>query len=212
MEYIKRKLRKSVNFPATIKSIGWMMKYLQFTAIDLTEIYEGTFNKMRHLLCWIHMIFVSFGFVFGASVIDSDSVYRFVNNDYFPNNFKQLLGLGLSLTILSMTMRFDHLLCQAKSGLSCYKMFYALQHDIKSEHELIDKNYKRLSIYSQLIDWIYLRCMGIMMISIVLVGTMYIVLVCNKFGFQLISPLCLYWIIMVSMPVSLTPVLGGITI
>ena len=51
MEYIKTKLRKSVNFPAKVKSIGWIMKYFQFTAIDLTEVNEGKFNKTRYLLC-----------------------------------------------------------------------------------------------------------------------------------------------------------------
>ena len=183
MEYIKTKLRKSVNFPATIKSIGWMMKYFQFTAIDLTEIYEGTFNRIRYLLCWIHLPLVGLGFLQIFSMVNWDQYYQLLVDEKFPNNFKQLLVLGMALNVLSEVMRYDHLDGQRKSGLSFYKIFYSLQHDIKSEHQLTHGNYKRLSLYSQTIDWIYLKIGSIIMISTVSISILHIAVVSTKIWF-----------------------------
>ena len=212
MEYIKTKFKKSVNFPATIRSIGWIMKHFQFTAIDLTEIYEGTFNKTRYLLCWFHFLLVGLGFLQAFGIVNWNKCYEWIIDENFPNNVKQLIQLGMRLIVLSQVMRYDHLDGQRKSGLSFYKIFYSLQHDIKSEHQLTDENYKRLSLYSQLIDWIYLKIGSFLMISITSISTLYIAVVCNKIGFKLISPLCLYFIFIGSIPNSVTPLLVGITI
>ena len=138
--------------------------------------------------------------------------YQLFIDENFPNNFKQLLQLGMTFLVFSEVMRYDHLDGQRKSGLSFYKTFYSLQHDIKSEHKLTGENYKRISIYSQTIDWVYLKIGSIIMISTVSISILYIAVVTTKIGFKLVSPLCMYWNLMVGMPVSLTPVLSVIII
>ena len=109
------------------------------------------------MLCWIHLLLVGLGFLQAFAIENCNQYYQLFIDEDFPNNFKQLLQLGIAFLILSEVMRYDHLDGQRKSGLSFYKIFYSLQHDIKSEHPLTDENYKRISLYSQLIDWIYLK-------------------------------------------------------
>ena len=154
---IKTKLSKLISFKNTIKSIGWLMKYAQVTAMDLNEIYEGKFNKTRHLMCWVHVISITFTLLLLLAVIIWDPLFYTFVDDKFPNNFRQLLELGFSLGAISVVMRYDYLDAQRKTNLSIFKMFYSLQHDIKSEHKLSDKNYKRVSVFAQLIDLLFLK-------------------------------------------------------
>lgn len=121
---IKAKLRKSVNFPSTIKSVGWMMKNFQFTAMNITDIYEGKLDKTRYWLCWVHQCSVILMIIMGTAILKSDTLYQLlVDENYFPKNTKQLLGLLLGLTILACVLRYDYLDGQRKSGLSFYKLF-----------------------------------------------------------------------------------------
>lgn len=121
---IKTKLSKLISFKNTIKSIGWLMKYAQVTAMDLNEIYEGKFNKTRHLMCWVHVISITFTLLLLLAVIIWDPLFYTFVDDKFPNNFRQLLQLGCTLMSISIIMRYDNLDDQRKTGLSSYQIFY----------------------------------------------------------------------------------------
>ena len=137
------------------KSMNQMMKIAVkyfLISISLNDIYYGNKNPKQFKKCVLTCILIWLMTLSLISFVLSDDMYSLIDSPFLPRHFRTLLSLLSISSIMLLTAKTDLLLGEIKSNLDQFKIFYYLINNIKSKHKLSKQNYKKISIFSRILQ------------------------------------------------------------
>ena len=127
-------------------------------SIGLNQIVNQTENrsKIKDSIFSIKYLILIFIFMLMSTLIlfaflISDQLFSLYEFPIPINNFRIILLLVITTSVLVLVIQIDFILGQINDHLCSLKVFYFLKKNLKLKHKLNAKNYKKLVILAQII-------------------------------------------------------------
>lgn len=209
MDLIKSNFDKFVDISKSVKLLGISFKKTHLISVDTTGIYNDEFNVKRYIMVVFDFFIMNISLLWLYLFYKFDSLYKLIDNEFLPQNFKAILIGVMFLLTFSIAIRFDFLMAEWNQKLSLLKLLYYFQEDIISKQGLTQSNKMKLSILAKMVEIIFLKgFVPLIGISLSL-GFVYIAIRSNKIVIQLFIPLFIYGVWLVA---STYAVVGSIAL
>lgn len=142
IDKMKLVLQQHFKVDHLLYKLAHLLKINLIVGIDHFE----TKNPKRFKLCLINYI-LSWIVILWHIIFLSSNLYSLIDGPFLPDGFNLVLTMATLALIHSLFMKTDILLGQIKSNLRPFQFSYYLAKNIKSKHELTEKNYNRLAIF-----------------------------------------------------------------
>ena len=123
-----------------------------FEEVRSSDVDQDSY--LRYLMCCLNLFMMIIGFILMFLIIYFDSLFNLIDNEYLPKHTKIILFASLVLIFNSIICRLDVIIEEWKNHLSFLKFFRHLQENNKSKHGLTQKNHKKLSLLSNLVNFV----------------------------------------------------------
>ena len=108
-------------------------------------------NPKRFKLCFIFCIFMWLTTIWHFLLLSSNDLWLLIDGPYFPDFGKTCVFVLTILLFFCSVVKTDYLLTEINNRLEALKMFHILSLNLKSLHQLTEKNYKRLALFSRIL-------------------------------------------------------------
>ena len=191
---LKSKANEYFILKNSLQHLSNFIKKSYVFSIGFDDIYYGNKNAKQLKISIFILAYLWFTVFYGLSSIFNDYMFSMMDIPLFSGHLRQLVMLGTSIVFLDAMFKTDYLIGEINCNLNPFKVFYYLMMNWKRNHQLNDKNYKKLAILSRIIQF-GLIDFGIIFILIVI----YITFI----QLAILSKNKLFWI---SFIVTMTPV------
>ena len=181
-----------INASNTLKQVGYWLKKLTITSVDITGLYNDEFNFKRYLVGWFNLLLMYLGIFLLTLSITNQWFFSLIDNQLIPKNFKIFVFYRILISIIATTFRFDILLAEWNETLIIFKVFYYIQEDIKSKHELTYENHRKFSILAKFLYVVSFKIIHPSIIAFAYLYYLYVAIISNRIIIQLLTPFAFY--------------------
>ena len=181
-----------------------------FEEVRSSDVDQDSY--LRYLMCCLNLFMMIIGFILMFLIIYFDSIFNLIDNEFLPKHTKIILFASLVLIFNSIIRPLDIIINEWKNHLSFLKIFRHLQENNKSKHGLTRKNYKKLSILSNLVNLMLIRGSIPTLASSLTFVVIYIAIKSNKLSFYLFTLLFIYLAFMVALTFMLVSSMAVLTL
>ena len=144
-ENIRLKLKEHFKVENINYNLHYILKKSLRISVGLDEIYFGTKNPKRFILCKIHRYYNVLLCLLHISFLTSNFMFSLIKTPYISDLYNPVIVIT-SLAVLTEIVHRDLLYCENKWNLSQFKICYLLAKNIKAKHKLNEQNYNRLAL------------------------------------------------------------------
>ena len=118
----------------SIKMIANLAKKAHLISVDITELFFNKFDLVRFFFGIVDLIFLLIYLIFSIVLYNNDSLYKLIDNEFLPKNFKVTLIALIFIYSFCICVRFDLMTSEWNHKLEFLKMcyFFAREHQRKT--------------------------------------------------------------------------------
>ena len=154
---IKHKVNEYFLMEKSIGILSNTMRRFYIFSVGFDEIYYGIKNSKRFRWCILFCIINWMNAIWHFLFLISDEMWSLIDGPFLPDHLRACVFLLGLVIFFNSVLKTDFLLGEINGNLDTLKMFYILSINLKSIHQLTEKNYKRLAILSRIIITILLN-------------------------------------------------------
>ena len=181
-----------INVSKTLKQVGHWLKKLTIISVDITGLYNDQFNLKRYCIGWFNLLLMYLAAYLLILSITNQWFFSLIDNIFLPKNFKIFSFYCILISIITTSIRFDLLIAEWNRNIFVFKIFYYIQENIKSKHELTYENYRKFSILAKLLYVICFKMIQPCTTAFASFYYLYIAIMSNRITIELISPFVFY--------------------
>ena len=177
---LKYKIKEYFLLENSLEHLANAIKKFYILSVGFDDIYYGIKNHKRFKICIFNYAIIWLAKFYFLSYLLSDFMFSLMDIPSFTSQLKKLMILAVSITSLIAVFKTDFLLAQI-NNLSPLKVIYYLMKDLKQKHKLNDKNYKKLTIISRIIQLFLMDCGTTLILVVVMLFVIKMAILSGKF-------------------------------
>lgn len=141
---VKNKIQDYFRMENSMKKLIKLSKRYYVSSIGFDDISLGIWNKKRIVINIVFCLVMWIMTLYHLLLTISDKFYSFIDGPFLPQHFRTLICYAFFMLFLTTSLKTEYLYTEVKfKSKSPFKIFYFLL--INCDHQLIQKNYKKLS-------------------------------------------------------------------
>ena len=154
-------LKHSFNSYFSFKnSLGNLMKFCKrfyIYSVGFDDMYYGLKNPKRLKISIMICVMLWIATFYHLLLVTSDDVWGLIDGPFVPGHYRTTLGLYLIIIFTVSVIKTDQIIGEIEYNSKPLEVFHFLMNNIKSKHKLTERNYKRLAIFSRLVQLLLLN-------------------------------------------------------
>ena len=159
IQKIKQRINEYFLIQKSMNNLILFAKRFYLCSIGFDEIYLGNKNSKRFKITILTCILIWIITLYHLLLLISDYLWSTIDGPFLPEHFRTFMLYFVILFFYASILKTCFFLSEIthQTTKSPFKIFYFLMNNLKSKHELNEKNYKKLALISRLIQIIILN-------------------------------------------------------
>ena len=155
----KSKIKEYFLLKNSLVHLERFIKKYYLLSVGFDDIYYGNKNIKRFKICIVNCVIAWLMLIFFLSLVLSDKMFSLMGiPSSFAEQLKMLIMLFASIAFAVSIFKTSYLFGEIHYNLNQFKVFYYLLMDWKHKHQLNDKNYMKLAIWSRILQIVLVNC------------------------------------------------------